>query len=63
MVYQSNQVYNVGGDRYNRFHGCDLALPFGGQPGEAGKAVRGDLLRDRSFRDNDCLSFGKDEVP
>ena len=63
LANQLSQAYDVGGDRYDRFHGCDLALPFGGQPGETGEAVRGDLLSDRSFREDDHLSLGKDEVP
>ena len=29
----------IGGDRYDRFHGCDLALPFGRQPKQAREAV------------------------
>ena len=62
-IWSIKPIMYIGGDRYDRFHGCDLALPFGGQPGEAREIVRGDLLSDRSLRKDDHLSLGKDEVP
>ena len=64
MIFSFIESFNVlGGDRHNRLHRCDIALPLGGQSGEAGEALRGDLFRDRSLREDDDVIVGKDAIP
>ena len=56
-------MFGVGGDRYDRFDRCNLALPPGRQSREAGETLRGDLRGDRALREDDRLCAGQDEVP